>query len=183
MFTKEEEFLIKSIFFSDGLKTENDIKPYLPDYILKLLQDKNNLQIIHDKLIPRKRNRYRPYDTVTISKFLTDEFNLASALENMTTHLSGKLMIYIDFDFIVHATKDTESPYKFEFASKSTCLNETIKISTKSDVENIVSEFQNESTADLLNKAYLNHHNLNDYSNSGFQPHLLLACKIYLQIL
>ena len=182
MLQKIETGAIEEIFFPSGRKTANDIQENLPDYIVQILKKQNNLNIITDKIIYRKKNAHREYDSLIITKFLTPSFQLADCLSNIISLASGRINIFVDFDFMIECSKDEDSPYKFEFGSKTNAMNSQMKIFDKSDAEQFCNEFRTKDYADILNECYINHNNLNDYSSSGFKPHQLLSMKLYMHV-
>ena len=181
-FTQEVSASIEKILYPDGYILKENLQEKLPDYVYEKLKNENNLGIIEDKITFRPRNLNRPYDSFRFSKFLTPDLVIAEKIERLFQVLHGHISVFIDFDFLIDATKDAEEMYKFEFASKFTAMNNVMKITSDIDVEKLCNEFRGKDFSDILNTTFINHVNLNDYSSSGFRPQSLLAMKIYLQI-
>ena len=132
-------------------------------------------------MIYREKNSSRPYDQLTISKFLLPDFDIVGSIDKLTQNIYSSCLCFIDFDFVVE-TKDQDKPFKFEHASKPSSLNDTVKITSISDQQDLITQFKDMNHADLLNSAFIHHRELNDYGQSGFKPHQLLSLKIFVQL-
>ena len=180
--TAEEKSIINDLFLDKELTTQEQLSNLLPENVYNMLKQTNNLNLIIDRIVFRPRNPARPYDSMVISKFLRKDFNLISVLNTLTQCITSDFLIFIDFDFIIECTNDKERPLKFEFASKASSMNEHCKITSTTDQQVLMDEFKNKTFSDLLNEAFINHRDLNDYASSGFKPYQLLSLKLYLQL-
>jgi len=180
--SEEEKETVKNVFFPNGLLIENDLEPYLPETIYNFLKNQKNLSVISDRFLYRKKNFARPYESIIISKFLVPDFDIYLAIDTVTQAITSEFLIFIDFDFIIECNSDKKRPLKFEFAAKTSCLNENIKITSGKDQVELMKEFKNKSYSDFLSDAFVNHRDLHDYGKSDFRPHQLLSLKIYLQL-
>jgi len=182
-FSIEERNLILDTFnFNES--TKENVREKLQPHIFTFLSENGNIGTIVDKCIFRPKNIYRPYESVTLTKFLTDKFDCASAIDELAGNISGNFLIYIDFHFLFLCNPEQEQEmeeFKFQFASKASAINDTHKIVTKQDYRELASEFEGKTYSDLLNDVFVHHVELYEFQNSGLRPYQLLSMVIHLQ--
>ena len=172
---------LKNEIFEEGmLQTAEKLEEFLPPHIFDTMQKRKNLQMIFDRFFYRPSNKVRHFDALTISKLITPKFNLSKLLETIIETVESRIMIFVDFDFIIEAKKDEESPYKFEYASRATHLNERFRIALPEDAKRFLESFKDLKLSEILVKTFERHMEILNYHESGFQPYQLLACKIYI---
>ena len=181
-FTNEEKDYLTSLFKLHETTKENVIEK-LRSHVYEFLEKNGNLGTIVDRGIFRTKNKYRPYDSLTVTKFLTEDFDIAKTISDAAGNITGNFLIYIDFHFLFlcNPEKDELEQFKFQFASKASAINETYKIVTTRDYRQLEAEFQDKSYSDMLNDAFLHHVNLYEYHESGLRPYQLLSLVIHLQ--
>ena len=179
--TIDECDFIKEIFKKEmsDQNLESELEPGVYDFLSK----QGNLNTISDRLIFSKKTKYRPYDSVIITKFLKSNFNVVDSISELAGYLSGNFLMYIDFHFlfICKNEENTDEKFKFQYGSKASAMNQTHKIVTHEDYNDLINEFKNKTYADLLTDVFVNHVDLYDYSNSGLRPYQLLSLVIYIQ--
>ena len=174
-----------STLFLPTIKTEN-LREHLDEEVYNLLKNQQNLKTVRDNILFLNKNQYRPYDSVTITKFLTPNFNTSITLEQFFEILSPPFLVFVDFHFLFECTPDENNEnrknrLKFQSASKASCINSTIKVSTTENFESIINEFKNKNHADLLNTVFQHHVDLYEYEDSGFCPYQLLSLVVHVQ--
>lgn len=181
--TNEEREYISSLFNLNETTLEN-VSDYLKPHVYEFLSQSFNLGTIIDRGIFRNKNKFRPYETVTITKFLTQDFDIVKTINELIGNITGNFLIYIDFHFLFLCNpneKEQEDEFKFQFASKSSAMNQTYKIVTAQDYTDLTNEFSDKTYSDLLNAVFINHVDLYDFQNSGLRPYQLLSLVIHLQ--
>ena len=161
--------------FPSGLQKVEDIKFDLPDYLHPFV----NFRILEDKIIYRGITRNKNYESLTISKYLRSESDILKCLESIMEVIDSNMLIYIDFDSI-YQTQDKDRPYKFEFGSKSSKVNDCFKIVSKASVDTFLKEFQI-SHNEIVAKQFGRHLKIMDFQMSGFRPMMILSMKIFIQ--
>ena len=159
---------------------ENQLQPQLYEFLSK----NNNIRTIIDRVIFRTQNKFRPYDSVIITKFLTKEFDCVKSIMELVGNITGNFLIYIDFHFLFLCNpeqEEEEDELKFQFASKASAINDTYKIASNNDYLDLSNEFENKTYNDLLNAVFVHHVELYEYQNSGLRPYQLLSLVIHLQ--
>ena len=181
-FTNDEKDYLTELFKLDETTKENVIEKLRP-HVYEFLSQNGNLGTIVDKGIFRTKNTYRPYDSVTITKFLTENFDIAETISDVAGNITGSFLIYVDFHFLFLCNPDQNEmeEFKFQFASKASAINETYKIVTMNDYRALEAEFKNKSYSDLLNDAFVHHVDLYEYHESGLRPYQLLSLVIHVQ--
>ena len=170
---------IKEEICSTPLKRDQIVK-FIPEEIIKII----NFNVIEDKFIYRPKTKYKHFESITISKFLQSEDDIFQILKKIVTIIECDFLIYIDFDGVFKTpSKETKDSFKFEFASKNTSINENFKIVSLKTASNLLSEFENKSHAEIVNKHFETHSKILDFVSSGFRPYMLLSMKIYIQTL
>lgn len=157
--------------------------PLTRDELRSLIPEKLhvNLDIIQNKCIYRPRNKYRVFECLNLSIVLSNETEIQKILHSLMDIIEIPHLIYVDFDAI-YQTSDTNRPFKFEFGSKNTRLNNTFKIVDSHTAELFLNEFKM-TFPELQNKQFLRHQSVLDFASSGFRPYKIISMKIYIQSL
>ena len=183
--TEDERDFIRDLIKPTETK-ESDLGQYLSTNVHELLKQKNNLRTVTDRVFFVNQNRYRPYDSVQITKFLRPNFNCSKVLKELFEYITPPYLVFVDFHFLFECKSEDKNEklvdlLKFQTASKASALNDTIKITKKNDFDSLISEFANKSHADLLDAVYRHHVDLYEYQNSGLKPYQLLSLVVHLQ--
>ena len=172
---------IKNLF-NIGETDKENISEKLPKEIYDFLYNNEHVKTIIDRIIYRKKTRARPFDSLIVTKFLTNEVNLKKLFEQLCENVSGSFLIYVDFHFLLTTKSDkTDLKLKFQHGSKSSSFNDTHKIVIEKDVQDFLNEFKNKTASDFLNESFINHRDLFDFHGSGFAPYALLGLVFTLQ--
>ena len=180
-FDEEERDAIKKVF-NKTVKIEN-IEDYLPKDIHEFLKKKEKLKTITDQLIIRAKNKYRPYDCLQMTKFLTKDFDFYTFFEELL-NLSGTLIIFVDAHFMIQCPSEEnvdEIILKFQRGSKASSFNEVFKISSEENVTEFLNQFKDLQPYDILNMCFENHVDFFQYQGSGLRPYALLGLLIHIQ--
>ena len=172
--------LKEGIFGKKMVESAEEIEEILPPHIFQTVQKRKNLQMIKDRFFYRPSNKVRNFDTLTISKIITPGFDIYKILELIIDTLETSVLIFVDFDFIIEAFKDEESPFKFEYASRATHVNNIFRIVLRKDAEQFLNLFKTKQLPELLVETFERHVKILNYHESSFQPYQLIACKIYI---
>ena len=188
MFLAGEIDEIKELLPADERKSGEDLKMYLTDFEYNFLKNQNRLSTVSESVKVFPHNKYRPYTSIRITKFIDDNETFYNLLESILNTLSAGYLLFCDFHFlIVGVRNDGETPdflgenLKLQTASKMSHLNETVSIDTAKDAENILAQFRDMNVSDLLNASFVNHSELYEYQSSGLRPHQLLSAVFHLQ--
>jgi hypothetical protein len=180
-FDVEEREAIKNVF--NKTVTMKNIADYLPENVHEFLKKKEKLKTISDQLVIRQKNKYRPYDSLQMTKFLTPDFNFYSFFEELL-NLSGTLIIFVDAHFLIQCPSEENSDeivLKFQRGSKASSFNEVFKISTDDNVMEFLDQFKDLQPYDILNMCFENHVDFFQYQGSGLRPYALLGLLIHVQ--
>ena len=173
--------VIKKVF-NIGETNQENLAEKLPADIYDFLKKNDNLKTIIDRLIYRPKTKYRPFDNLIVTKFLSGDLNLKKKFEEIFENISGNFLLYLDFHFIILVKSENhDRVFKFEHASKASALNETYKIVTNKDVEDFLEELNAKTLSDFLNDSFVNHRDLFAYQGSGFTPFMLLSLVFTVQ--
>ena len=180
----DEREYIEELVKPDEVTVEN-VSQFLEEDVYLLLKRKNNLNTIRDRVIFFNANKFRPYDSVLITKFLQPDYNCLELFDELFGCLTPPFITFIDFHFLFECKSVEENPglgdvLKFQTASKASAINDTIKIVTKKDYNDLLEEFKNKTHADLLNDVYRHHVDLYEYQNSGLRPYQLLSLVVHI---
>ena len=184
-FNAEEKDLINSFF--ETKIDEEKIQTVLPEDIFNFLKQNAHLKTIRDRVIFRDSNQYRTFSTCTLTKFILPETNVVHLLTELVESLTPDFLIFIDFHFLIQVpSSDEENPsddltLKFQRGSKTSSINEILKISNSKDLEGLLEPFKNFSNADFLNTVFISHSELFDYRGSGLRPYFLLSLLVHIQ--
>ena len=164
----------------------NDLQNHLSTEMFELLKSKSNLKTVADRLLFFNATKYRPYDSVHITKFLTPEFDCAKSIISLIEDLTPPFTIYIDFHFCFEVmVKDPENQnkieLKFQRASKPSSFNRNFKMTKALDLEKLSAELRGKTQNDFLNLVFVHHTDLYAYGGSGFKPYQLIALNILIQ--
>lgn len=170
-------------YFSPKKVAGEEMKNYLHQDIFEFLKTNDNLNTISDRILFSNKTQTRPYEQVSITKFLTPDFNCNDAIAEIAGCLTGSYLFFVDFHFLFTGKidEDSEDFYKFQTAAKATAMNDTYKITSTADYTELVNEFREKTYADLLNACAQNHTDLYEYENSGLRPYQLLSLVIHIQ--
>ena len=179
IFEREE---IVEYFKNDQIPKEQ-IQQYLDDDIYSFLKNKKYINTISDKILFSNKSKSRPYEQVTITKFLTPDFNYREAISNVAGAITGSFLFFLDFHFLFWGKPNEggEEFIKFQTAAKATAMNDTFKITNSTDYDKLVEEFKDKNYSDLLNECAANHISLYEYEESGLRPLQLLSMIIHVQ--
>ena len=184
-FNAEEKNFINSIF--EIKIDEEKIQTLLPEDIFDFLKKNVHLKTIKDRVIFRDSNQYRPFSTCTLTKFILPETNIVNLLTDLVESLTPDYLIFIDGHFLIQVpTSDEENPsddltLKFQRGSKSSSINDILKISNSKDLEALLDPIKNYSNSDFLNSLFISHSELFDYRGSGLRPYFLLSLLVHIQ--
>ena len=180
-FTTEEEETIREIF--DQSVSRDNVENHLTPEVYDFLQKENRIRTIVDTITFVPTNKFRPYESVNLTKFITKDVNISKFIESLTGSINTKYLVFIDMNFLILCPtpeEKSELQFKFQRASKPSAFNETIKIRGSSDHTELVDEFKNLSPADFLNHAFESHVDMFDYHGSNMQPYGLLSIVMYI---
>ena len=176
----EIDFIRESL--NIGETTKENISEKLPTEVYNFLLARENIKTIIDRLIYRKRTKSRPFDSLVVTKFLSEEINICKIFDEILSGISGKFLLYIDFHFLILVKSEkTERDFKFQHASKSSALNQTYKIFDEKDSSALLKELKDKTLSDFLNDSFINHRDLFEYHGSGFTPFMLLSLVFTVQ--
>ena len=184
-FNAEEKSFISSLF--ETKIDEEKIQTTLPEDVFNFLKKNSHLKTIKDRVIYRDPNLYRPYATCTITKFILPEMNIQQILSDLAESLTPDFLIFLDFHFLIMCQASSEEEpsdelcLKFQRGSKSSSVNEILKISNSKDLDLLLESFKNFENSDFLNKAFISHSELYDYRGSGLRPYSLLSILVHVQ--
>jgi len=184
-FTAEERELIREII-NPTVITDNDISQHVNTDVYNFLKSKNHLSTLRDRIFFLNKNKFRPYDSCTMTKFLHSDLDCSSIIDQISGSISPNFLIFIDFHFLFESKPEERNQnytdsLKLQRASKASAMNETLKIVTQNNYESLKKEFQNKTHADLLNRAYQHHCDLYEFQNSGLRPYQLLSLVVHIQ--
>ena len=181
---EEKDFL--NNFFEEKTDREK-IKDYVSEHIYDFLKQNNHLKTIEDRIFFKGANRYRPYSSCTLTKFILPNFNIYSFLCELGEILSPDYLLFLDFHFLIEIPNSAEEDpseelcLKFQRGTKISCINEIIKISSSDDLDLFLDALKNFSNADFLNQAFISHSELFEYRGSGLRPYSLLSILVHIQ--
>lgn len=180
----ERDFILK--MFKPNEVTKENVGRYLDEDVYNLLKNRDNLSTVCDRIVFVNKNKYRPYDSVTITKYLEPDFNCAKKIEDLFGYLTPPYLAFIDFHFLFECKSDesdekTLPSLKFQTASKASAINTNVKITNNVDYQALISEFENQTHADLLTSVFRHHVDLYEYQNSGLKPYQLLSLVVHIQ--
>ena len=191
-FNAEEKFQIEKIFPTE--KTVDTIEKHLPKDIFLFLKGQEYLRTISDKIVWRDANRYRPFSSCIITKFLGPNVNILKSLEQLLENIEFEFLLFLDFHFIVTCPSEDidscdlvdeidDSPrvFKFQRGCKASAFNTTIKFSSISDTKSLLSSLENNGSGDFLKTAFKNHSDLFNFHGSDLRPYMLLSLIVHLQ--
>ena len=191
-FNAEEKIEIEKLFACDS--TIDNLETKLPDELLKFLQKRQYLHTISDKIIWRDSNRFRPFSSCIITKFLHEKIDIVESLEKLVNIIDLEYLIFVDFHFIVTCPlKDTDETdfideiddsnrvFKFQKASKASAFNSKIKISSTSDIKSFLEPLKNFDNSDFLKTAFENHCDIFNLHGSDIRPLMLLSLVVHVQ--
>ena len=188
-FTAEEQNFLEELFDLDEVD-RNNVDEYLEPRVFEFLQKNGNLNTIVNKISFSPKTKYRYYESVIITKFLTDQVNSVKMIQEILDNISGRFTIFLDFHFLFIcpdyevdnvSNKPSYDKFKFQHASKASAMNQTIKINSTIDCEQLVNEFKDMNYADLLNKTFVTHSEIFEYAQSNIRPYQLLSLVIHIQ--
>ena len=164
----------------------NQLKNFLPNENLESIKKRTpqkyhnviNWTTVENRLIYRKQTPYRHFESLIISTFISDTSEILRIIEKLIEALECDFSVSIDFDAIFQ-TSDSDSPFKFEFASRNTRINKVVKIIDKKSAQALVDEFRTDHSS-LVQRHFERHQKILRFSTSGFRPYCLLAMKIYI---
>lgn len=179
---KEERIEIERSF-REQVKSLKDLKDILPEKLYNFLKKTGNLLTICDDVKFYDATKYRPYDSVVITKFLTDDFPISSTLQHIFGVLTPPLLTFIDFHFLIRTNKEDENGcnLKFQRASKASAFNKTIKLVVDSDFIKLCNEISNLKNSEFLEIVFNHHLSFFEFEESGFTPDSLLSLCVYIQ--
>ena len=188
LFTAYEKNLLQEYMMENETKLENlnefiEVKPF------NFLKSENNLNTLHDNLLLNNSNRYRPYEVMRLTKFLTPNFDMKTFLNDILGQLSPPYFTFIDFHFLAlgnskesdDITVNQNPSFKLQKASKASAMNTNVKIFSSSDFDNLFTEYEDKDIPALLNDTFIHHCELFEYENSGLVPYQLLSLVVHVQ--
>jgi hypothetical protein len=78
------------------------------------------------------------------------------------------------------AEKDQESKFRYVWAQRNLCFNQTQRINSKEDMTNLLEELKSLSSVQLMRKIYELHQTQSCFDKSGFRPVRLLSTVFFL---
>ena len=182
-FTAEEKEIIISYFNQFPAIEKTDVKNYVNDATLELLQEQRRLKTVADRLLFVNKTASRPYECLYVTKFLTPTFDISDCVKTIAGCISDDFLIFVDchFCFLIPAEDEKITQLKFQCAYKSSAFNNTIKISTKDNYNDLRKEFDNLTNSDILNRCFEHHTDLYDYHTSDLRPYCLLSLFLHIQ--
>ena len=184
-FNAEEKDFLNNFFEK---KTDQEkIKEYVFEHVYEFLRQKNHLKTIEDRIYYKDANRYRPYSSCTFTKFILPNFNIHAFFCDLGEILTPDYLLFLDFHFLIEIPNSAEEDsseeltLKFQRGSKTSCINENIKISSSEDLDLFLDAMKNFTNADFLNQAFISHSELFEYRGSGLRPYSLLSILVHIQ--
>ena len=183
-FNSEEINLITNCL-GDPIPLEK-ISNHLPQETFEFLNKLGRIDTIADRLHIRKRNKFRPWDSVVFTKILTANFEILKFLTELIQCIELPYMIWIDFHFCILCPGSGEQEFservlRFQSGSKASSINKTFKIKDSKSENALLSEFSNMNSLNLLNEVFFSHSQLFGYASSGLRPHSLISILVHLQ--
>ena len=180
--TSGERLHIEQVVEPQSLQ-EKDFKTLLPEPVFDFIKRKNRFGTIRDRILFVEKNRYRFYDAITVTKFLNDQLDIPSLIEQILSNMTPPYLTFIDFHFVCDAqpTEDDLSPFKLQTGSKASAMNDIVKVSSSNDFDKLMSQFRDATYSDLLNSVFIHHYEMYDFSNSGLRPNQLLSLVLHVQ--
>ena len=191
-FNAEEKFQIENIFGAEN--SPKTLESFLPEDIYAFLQKREFLRTISDKIIWRNANRYRPFSSCIITKFLHEKIDIFNLLEKLLINVEFEYLLFLDFHFLVtcpsHDSEesdlvdeidDSNRVYKFQRGSKASAFNTNIKFSSQKDTKSLLKSIEGFGPSDFLKTAFKNHTDLFNFHGSDLRPYMLLSIVVHLQ--
>ena len=180
----EEKLLLEELF-PKRFTEPDDFRDHLPPEIFDFLSLKGAFRTISDRLIFYEKNQWRSQDSATITFFITKNDNFVEKYTELINGLTGPALLFLDFHYILEGIDENEnekyiSKYKLQTASKASSVNQFYKLVKEKDFENAIKEFSDFTATEFLNRAFLCHSNLYEFSNSGLRPVSLLCAVLFI---
>ena len=168
------------------LRSEDDFRQLMHEKVFDFLKRKNRFSTIQDNILFVQRNKYRPYDAITITKFLTADLEPFRFIESVFSKFTPPFIVFVDSHFLCETkpNKDEENrsdDFKLQTGSKASSMNDTVKVVTEGDFTSLMDEFRHLNHSDLLSESFRHHCELYEYENSGLRPFQLLCLLIHIQ--
>ena len=173
-----------SEIFQIEITTSEDFKRYFEDEVCTILARENKFKAVMDRIVYRDSTKWRPYDSVVISKVITKNFNICECLLRLLDELTPPYLLFYDFNFVLESEdKNTkfDSSLKIQLGSKASSINNQVKIVSSQDVNLLKSEIAGKTYANFLSSAFLHHSNLFELQSSGLRPYILIGLFIHIQ--
>ena len=173
-----------SEIFKIEITTSEDFKRYFDDEVCTILARENKLRAVMDRIVYHDSTKWRPYDSVVISKVIDKKFNICASLLRLIDELTPPYLLFLDFNFVLESQEKNEkydSLLKIQLGSKASAINSQIKIVSPDDVNSLKSEINGKSYSNFLNSAFVHHSKLFELSSSGLRPYILLGVLIHVQ--
>ena len=88
--TEEREYLAQVI--RPVVREESDFKRLFEETVFDFIKAKNRFSTLQDRIFYLKRNKYRPYDILTLTKLLTPEVEPFRIIEDTVSELTLTLL-------------------------------------------------------------------------------------------
>ena len=181
-FTGEERELILK-FFDERVSREN-VQDHLSSEMYNFIRDQSRLGTVCDRLTFVNRNKFRPYESLILTKFLTENVSIPDFIEKITGLVKGRYLVFVDAHFLILCPSPDDSKeivLKFQRASKASSVNDTIKIRNGQEHARFISEFKDMQINDFLNHCFEHHSELFAYQGSGLRPYALISLVMHIQ--
>ena len=181
-FNDEERENILKIF--DKTVTRENVEEFLNPEIFDFVKQQARLDMVCDRLTFVNKNKFRPYESLILTKFLLPTVSIPEFLDGITSVIKGKYMVFVDAHFLILCPSPDESEeiiLKLQRASKASSINDTMKITKASDHEKFLAQFSNMKFNDFLNCCFEHHCELFQYHGSGLCPYCLVSVVMHIQ--
>ena len=128
------------------------------------------------------RNSTTKYENIIVHKFITPTLDLSDFVSQITSNITGFFEIRVSFSMLTQKnnTSESEEPLRYIWAQRCLSINETQKIDTSQDHDNLINEIKSQTYNEILNLQFIKTCELCDMQKSGIIPRRLLSVAIHL---
>ena len=89
---KEKNFVIELLDI--GEVDKHNVDEHLEPRVFQFLHKNGNLNTIVDQISFKPKSKYRYYESLFLTKFITEQINWSKILENILDNITGRFAFY-----------------------------------------------------------------------------------------